>query len=91
MNKAELCESIAKKSDLTRSEASKLLDATLLSISEALAEGETVTLIGFGTFTPKSRDERMGRNPKTGESAPIPAHRTASFKLSKGLKEALNS
>lgn len=91
MNKADLTVSIAKKANITRAEASKVLEATLESITEALIDGETITLVGFGIFTPKRTSERMGRNPKNGEPAVIPARNTATFKLSKGLKDTMNA
>ena len=69
MNKAELISRIAKKSKQTQAVSNAVLDATLEAITEALAEGETVTLVGLGIFTPKRKNERMGRNPKTGEPA----------------------
>lgn len=90
MNKAELTSRIAEKTQLTRAEASKVLDATLESITDALKQGETVTLTEFGIFTPKHRKERQGRNPKTGESVTIPAQRTVSYKPTKALKAHLN-
>ena len=90
MNKAELISRIAKKSKQTQAVSNAVLDATLEAITEALAEGETVTLVGLGIFTPKRKNERMGRNPKTGEPAFIPANNTVSFKLSKAAKDALN-
>lgn len=91
MNKAELINRIAKKSNTTQNVASASLEHVLSAISEGLIEGETVTLVGFGIFTPKRTNERMGRNPKNGEPALIPARNTASFKLSKSMKDALNS
>ena len=90
MNKAELITRIAKKSNTTQAVASAALENTLEAITEGLVEGETVTLVGFGIFTPKRTAQRMGRNPKNGEPAVITARNTVSFKLSKGLKDALN-
>jgi len=91
MNKAELISNIAKKTNLTREQAEKALDATLASIADTLASGETVTLVGFGIFTPKQREQRMGRNPKTGEPALIEARKSLAFKPSKLLKAQLNA
>lgn len=90
MNKAELTAKLAARTNITRSEASKILDATLDIVQETLVSGEQVTLVGFGIFTPKQRKERQGRNPKTGEPALIHAQKTASFKISKVLKDAMN-
>lgn len=91
MNKAELISQIATKANISREAAAAALDATLESITETLAGGEVVTLVGFGIFTPKQHGERMGRNPKTGESALIAARKGVKFKPSKLLKEKINA
>ena len=90
MTKAELTARVARKLKVTQPVAIAAIEATLESITEGLLEGETVTLVGFGIFTPKRSIERMGRNPKNGDPALIPAKNTVSFKLSKKMKEALN-
>lgn len=89
MNKSELIDAIAKNGELSKVDAGKALDATLTSITEALKGGETVTLVGFGTFAVKERAARTGRNPKTGAELQIKASKVPSFKAGKGLKDAV--
>jgi len=90
MNKSELVDSIAEKSGLNKSQAGEALNAMMESIGEALEAGDTISLVGFGTFTVKDRKARTGRNPKTGEELSIPASKVPSFKAGKNLKERLN-
>ncbi|MBM6551934.1 HU family DNA-binding protein [Marinomonas ostreistagni] len=90
MNKSELIDAIATSADLSKAAASNALDATLKSIEEALAKGDQVTLVGFGTFAVKERAARTGRNPQTGEEIQISAAKVPSFKAGKGLKDAVN-
>jgi len=90
MNKSELVDSIAEKSGLNKSQAAEALNAMMESIGEALEAGDTISLVGFGTFTVKDRKARTGRNPKTGEELSIPASKVPSFKAGKNLKERLN-
>lgn len=90
MNKSELIDAIATSADLSKAAASNALDATLKSIEEALANGDQVTLVGFGTFAVKERAARTGRNPQTGEEIQISAAKVPSFKAGKGLKDAVN-
>ena len=89
MNKSELIDAIAAKGDLSKADAAKALDATIASIGEALKAGDTVTLVGFGTFSVKARAARTGRNPKTGEPLKIEASKVPSFKAGKGLKDSV--
>ena len=89
MNKSELIDAIAEKGGLTKVDAGKALDATIESISAALKAGDTVTLVGFGSFTVKERAARTGRNPKTGAELKIPASKVPSFKAGKGLKDSV--
>lgn len=91
MNKSELIDAIAEKSGLTKADAGRALDATVASISEALAKGESVTLVGFGTFSVKDRAERQGFNPKTKEPLTIPATKVPAFKAGKSLKDAVEA
>ena len=91
MNKSELIDAIATSADLSKAAASNALDATLTAIEEALAKGDQVTLVGFGTFSVKERAARTGRNPQTGEEIQISAAKVPSFKAGKGLKDAVNS
>lgn len=87
MNKMELITAIAEKSGLSRKDAEKALSAVVESISEALRAGDKVQLIGFGSFEVKSREARVGRNPKTREEIQIPASKTPVFKAGKALKD----
>ena len=86
MNKAELVAKIAE-SGLTKKDASIALDAAIAAIGDALAEGDSVQLIGFGTFSVKERAAREGRNPRTGETVKIGAAKAPVFKAGKALKE----
>ena len=89
MNKSELIDAIAEKGGLSKSDAGKALDATIASVSEALKKGDTVTLVGFGTFAVKERAARNEKKKKTGEPLNIPASKVPSFKAGKGLKDAV--
>ena len=89
MNKAELIDAIATQGGLSKAQASQALDATIGAISDALKAGETVTLVGFGTFSVKERAARSGRNPKTGETIKIAATKVPGFKAGKGLKDSV--
>ncbi|AKX92914.1 HU family DNA-binding protein [Neomoorella thermoacetica] len=89
MNKMDLIASVAEKTDLTKKDAEKVVNAVLASIEEALAQGEKVQLVGFGTFEIKERAARVGRNPRTGEEIQIAATRAPVFKAGKALKDAV--
>lgn len=90
MNKAELVSHVAKDADMTKAQASQALDSFVKVITEALGNGDKVTILGFGTFTTSERSARPGRNPKTGEEIQIPAKRVAKFKPGKELADSLN-
>ena len=90
MNKSELIDAIAEKGGVSKSDAGKALDATIASITEALKKGDTVTLVGFGTFSVKERAARTGRNPQTGKPINIAAAKIPGFKAGKALKDAVN-
>ncbi len=90
VNKAELVDAIAEAADLSKASASRSLEATLDAITDALKKGDSVALVGFGTFQSKDRAARTGRNPQTGASMEIPAAKVPSFKAGKALKDALN-
>ena len=90
MNKAELTESVATRAGLTKTDAGSAVDAVFESIEGALSRGDSVSLIGFGTFSVSDRAARTGRNPRTGETIQIAASRAAKFKAGKGLKDAVN-
>ena len=89
MNKSELIEKMAEAADISKAAASRALDAFTDSIAVALKEGDTVSLIGFGTFSLKERAARTGRNPQTGATIEIKASKTPSFKAGKALKDAV--
>lgn len=90
MNKTELIAAAAERSGLTKKDAEKALNAAIEAITAALAEGDKVQVSGFGIFEVKTREARMGRNPRTGEPMEIAASTTPSFKASKTLKDALS-
>lgn len=90
MNKSELIAKIAEKSGLNQKDAGKALDGLTQAISDALANGENVTLVGFGTFKVTQRQAKTGRNPQTGETIQIPAKKAPIFKAGKALKDAVN-
>jgi DNA-binding protein HU-beta len=87
MNKSELVDAIAAKASLSKTDAGHALDAVIASVGQALKSGDTVTLVGFGTFSVKERAARAGRNPKTGAALQIKASKVPSFKAGKGLKD----
>lgn len=89
MNKAELIDTVAAKADLSKAAAGRALDATLEAITKALKKKDTVTLVGFGTFSVRKRSARIGRNPKTGEEIKIRASKVPGFKAGKTLKDAI--
>ena len=90
MNKAELIEAIADAADLTKVEAGRALDGLVDAITAALKDGDTVSLVGFGSFQVKERAARQGRNPQTGATIDIAAAKIPSFKAGKALKDAVN-
>lgn len=90
MKKSDLVNTVAEKSDLTKAQATTAVDAMFDAIIEALAQGEDVTIAGFGTFEVRVRAARTGRNPRTGEEIQIPASKNPAFKAGKALKDAVN-
>ena len=90
MNKAELVAAIAEKTELSKKDAEKALKAFTDVVSEELAKGEKIQLVGFGTFEVSERAARTGRNPQTGEEMTIAASKSPKFKAGKALKDALN-
>lgn len=90
MNKADLVDAIAESSDISKAAATRALDATINSITEALKSGGSVSLVGFGTFSVKDRAARTGRNPQTGAPIQIAAAKVPGFKAGKALKDAVN-
>ena len=91
MNKAELVAAIAEKTDMTKAAAEEALKATIEVISDQLACGDAITLIGFGTFKVARREARTGRNPQTGASIDIPEKNVVKFSPGKSLEESVNS
>jgi DNA-binding protein HU-beta len=90
MNKAQLVEQIAEKSELSRREAEQAVDAALQTIEEQLARGSEITLTGFGKFHVADRGARQGRNPQTGEPIQIKASRVPRFSAGAKLKQVVN-
>ena len=89
MNKSELIDAIAESADISKASAGRALDAVVDSIKAVLDKGETVTLVGFGTFYVGERPARTGRNPRTGEEIKIAAAKVPKFRAGKGLKDAV--
>ena len=85
MNKTELVKKIAEKAQVSQAEAKTVLEATLESVKDALKAGDSVQLIGFGTFSISERAARTGKNPRTGEKINIAAKKVAKFKAGAGL------
>ena len=90
MNKSELVDSIAAAAGLSKADAGRALDAFVKSVTKALKKGDTVSLVGFGTFSVRKRAARMGRNPRTGQAIRIAASKNPAFKAGKALKDAVN-
>ncbi|HWR06420.1 HU family DNA-binding protein [Sporomusa sp.] len=91
MNKTDLVKAVAQKADMTQKDAEKAINAVFAAIEEALANDDKVQIIGFGTFEVKTREERKGRNPQTGDEITIPASKNPVFKAGKGLKDTVNA
>lgn len=89
MNKAEFVAAVAEASDLTKTQAAAALDAFIGTVTKALKKGDTVSLVGFGTFAVRKRAARQGRNPRTGQTIKIKASKNPTFKAGKGLKDAV--
>ncbi|MBZ9557010.1 MULTISPECIES: nucleoid-associated protein HU-beta [Modicisalibacter] len=90
MNKSELIEAIAASADIPKAAASRALDAMIDTVTDSLKKGDSVALVGFGTFTVKERAARTGRNPQTGQPIEISAAKVPSFKAGKALKDSVN-
>lgn len=89
MRKPELAAAIAEKADLSKEKAAEVITVITDQIAKALSEGDSVSLIGFGTFEVRQRAERQGKNPQTGAAITIAAAKVPAFKPGKGLKEAV--
>ena len=90
MNKAELSSSIADKSGLSQADSKAALDALIESVTEGLADGDRISLVGFGSWSVEQRDARTGRNPRTGEAIQIAAKKVVKFKAGAALSNAVN-
>ena len=90
MNKSELISAVAEKAALSKKDSEAAVSAVLDVIADALAQGDEVRLVGFGTFEVKKREARMGLNPKTKEPVPIPATKVPAFKPGKALKDVVD-
>jgi DNA-binding protein HU-beta len=90
VNKSDLVDAIAKSAEISKAAAARALDATVDSIKKALKKGDSVSLVGFGTFKVGKRAARMGRNPRTGAAIKIKAAKVPKFSAGKGLKDAVN-
>ncbi|MGF1938882.1 MAG: HU family DNA-binding protein [Nostoc sp. ChiQUE02] len=87
MNKGELVDAVAAKTNITKKQADEVISAFLSVVTEAVANGDKVTLIGFGSFERRERSEREGRNPKTNEPMTIPATKVPAFSAGKQFRE----
>lgn len=90
MNKSQLIEKIAEGADISKASAGRALDSIIESVTGALQKGDSVALVGFGTFSVRDRAARSGRNPQTGATIEIAAAKVPSFKAGKALKDACN-
>ncbi len=90
MTKAELINAIADKSELTKKDAEKALNAVVSSITDALADGDKVQIVGFGTFEVRERSAKEAINPRTKEKINVPAKKAPAFKAGKALKDAVD-
>ena len=91
LTRAQLTEAVYEEVGLSRNESAKLVESVLKEMSKALIRGEPVKISSFGSFTIRSKSERVGRNPKTGEEVPISPRRVIIFKPSHVLKSRINS
>ena len=90
MNKSQLVSSIAKQSDLSLKDSNAALNAFLETVKDTLAKGDSISLVGFGTFLVRDRAARVGRNPRTKEEVKIPAVKVPAFKAGKPFKDKVN-
>jgi len=90
MHKVDLQEKIANEAGISKAAAGRAIDSILGNITKSLKKGESVSLVGFGTFKISNRSARIGRNPRTGEEIKIKASKSPRFSAGKGLKEAVN-
>ena len=89
MNKRELVEAVSDKTGITKKKTGNVVDAVTETITDTLSQGEKITLVGFGTFQVRQREERKGVNPQTKEALTIPAKKVPKFKAGKELRKAI--
>jgi DNA-binding protein HU-beta len=90
MNKGDFIGAVSDAAELSKADSARAVDAMIAVITKALKKGDTVTLVGFGTFSVRKRAARMGRNPQTKEAIKIKASKNPAFKAGKALKDAVN-
>lgn len=90
MNKSQLVDKIAEGAEISKAAAGRALDSFIEAVTDALKKGDSVQLVGFGTFAVRERSARTGRNPQTGQTIQIAAAKVPSFKAGKALKDACN-
>ncbi|MBB5209041.1 HU family DNA-binding protein [Chiayiivirga flava] len=90
MNKADFIGAVSAEAELSKADAGRAVDAVIETIKKALKKGDSVSLVGFGTFVVRKRAARTGRNPRTGDTIKIKASKNPSFKAGKALKDAVN-
>jgi len=90
MNKSDFVSAVADSAELSKADAGRAVDAMVEVVKKALKKGDTVTLVGFGTFSVRKRAARQGRNPQTGATIKIKASKSPAFKAGKALKDAVN-
>lgn len=90
MNKTELISAVSAATNVSKKDTAAVIEETLKTIAQAMTDGDTVQLIGFGTFETRTRGERTGKNPRTGETVKIAACKAPAFKAGKALKDKVN-
>ena len=91
MNKSDLVDAVANDSDMSKASAARAVDSVLANVGDALGNGDSVSLVGFGTFSVRHRAAREGRNPQTGASMHIAASKVPGFKAGKGFKDKVKN
>ena len=91
MNKSDVVDAVANDSDMSKAQAARAVDSVLANVGDALGNGDSVSLVGFGTFSVRHRAAREGRNPQTGASMHIAASKVPGFKAGKGLKDKVKN
>ncbi|HET9034320.1 MAG TPA: HU family DNA-binding protein [Dokdonella sp.] len=90
MNKGEFVGAVADAAEMTKADAERAVEAVFKVVKKTLKSGDSISLVGFGTFSVRKRAARTGRNPRTGETIKIKASKVPAFKAGKGLKDAIN-